>query len=199
MLLPVQLAAATMRDVGVTWAIAGGWAIDLWVGEQTRAHHDVEVVVPRGDQQWVHAALAPGWEMRCLDPPGDGWRPWDGHPLSPPAFQLQARSSTFELDVFTETVVDVDDVAMWYFRRDPRVDRPWTEVVIAAADGTPIVRPEVQLLYMAKSDEPKNQHDFDLARPRLDRAAVAWLAAALALTIPGHPWLRQLERVDPVS
>lgn len=199
MLPPVQLAAATMREVGVRWAVAGGWAIDLWWGEQTRVHHDVEVVVRRDDQLRVHSALAPAWELRCLDPPGEAWRPWGGHPLHLPAFQLQARSSAFELDVFTETVEDVDDVPTWHFRRDPRIARPWSEVVTAAADGTPIVRPEVQLLYMAKSDEPKNQHDFDLALPRLDREAVEWLAAALALTIPGHPWLQRLERADPFS
>jgi hypothetical protein len=46
-------AAAAMTRVGVPWAFAGGWAIDLWFGEQTRPHHDVEVVVHRRDQEAV--------------------------------------------------------------------------------------------------------------------------------------------------
>ena len=54
------------------------------------------------------------------------------------------------------------------------------------------MRPEVQLLYMAKSSEPKNQHDFEVAAPRLDDAAAAWLTEALCLVSPGHRWLQRL-------
>jgi len=45
---------------------------------------------------------------------------------------------------------------------------------------------------MAKSSEPKNQHDFEVAAPRLDDAAAAWLTEALCLVSPGHRWLQRL-------
>ena len=186
-LAPVAV-AEVMSEVGVWWAVAGGWAIDLWLGEQTRDHHDVEVVVRRSDQSVIHEALGPRWELWCLDPPGTGWRTWDGTPIEAPAFQLQARSSTIDFDLFTETTRG----ETWHFRRDDRISRPVSEVPTLSAEGIPIVRPEVQLLYMAKSTEPKNQHDFDLARPKLSNEAVAWLAAALAITLPGHRWLQHL-------
>ena len=54
------------------------------------------------------------------------------------------------------------------------------------------VRPEIQLLYMAKSAEPKNQRDFEVALPHLAPEAVQWLANALRITLPGHRWLEQL-------
>jgi hypothetical protein len=165
--LAPSVVAETMNDVGVWWAVAGGWAIDLWLGEQTRAHHDVEVVVRRCDQATVHEALSPRWDLSCLDPPGGDWQPWSGGSIKPPAFQLQARSSTVEFDLFTETT----DQVMWHFRRDDRISRPLSEVITLSGSGLPIVRPEVQLLYMAKSTEPKHQHDFDVVRPRLDPAA----------------------------
>lgn len=38
----------------------------------------------------------------------------------------------------------------------------------------------------------KNQHDFDIARPRLDHASAFWLAEALATTLPGHHWTEEL-------
>ncbi len=180
--------AEVMSEAGVWWAMAGGWAIDLWLGEQTREHHDVEVVVRRCDQPAVHQALGDRWELSCLDPPGTGWRAWSGDPIEPPAFQLQARSSTIEFDIFTETVDD----AMWHFRRDPGISRALSEVTMMSGSGIPIVRPEVQLIYMAKSMTPKNQHDFDLAQPRLDRDAASWLADALAITLPGHQWTQRL-------
>ena len=54
------------------------------------------------------------------------------------------------------------------------------------------MRPEVQLLYMAKSEEAKNRHDFALARPMLDDPSARWLRAALALFDPKHRWLASL-------
>ena len=177
--------AEVMNDVGVWWAVAGGWAIDLWLGEQTREHHDVEVVVRRRDQAEVHAALSDRWELFCLDPPGSGWRPWNGTLVDPSAFQLQARSPAIEFEIFTESA----DQTVWYFRRDDRVTLPLSEVTMRSASGIPVVRPEIQLLYMAKAMEAKNIQDFDMARPRLNCHAALWLADALAISLPAHPWL----------
>ncbi|TCB97268.1 hypothetical protein E0H26_13460 [Micromonospora zingiberis] len=38
------------RLVGITvpWYVAAGWALDLFRGEQTREHHDIEIAVPAG-------------------------------------------------------------------------------------------------------------------------------------------------------
>ena len=180
--------AAIMDRVGVWWGVAGGWAIDLWLGEQTRDHHDVEVVVRRLDQQLVHAALVAECELFALDPPGGGWRPWNGVPIDDPAFQLQARSSSGKFDVFTETVDDTQ----WHFRRDNRIARAPAEVIVRSSSGIPIVRPEIQLLYMATSTEPKNQGDFEMARPHLSPEAAAWLRDALQIALPGHRWLHDL-------
>ncbi len=32
------------------WWIAGGWAIDLWIGRQTRPHDDIDVLICCTDQ-----------------------------------------------------------------------------------------------------------------------------------------------------
>jgi hypothetical protein len=184
----VSSVAEVMNDVGVWWAVAGGWAIDLWLGEQTREHHDVEVAIRRRDQTEVHAALADRWELFCLDPPGSGWRPWNGILVDPSAFQLQARSPAIEFDIFTELA----DQTTWYFRRDNRVSLPLSGVTVRSASGIPVIRPEIQLLYMAKAMEAKNVQDFDVAGPRLDQDATSWLAAALAITVPDHQWIMAL-------
>jgi hypothetical protein len=109
-------------------------------------------------------------------------------PIQPPAFQLQARSSSGEFDLFTETVDD----ARWHFRRDHRITAAIDDVIVPSGSGIPIVRPEIQLLYMAKSAEPKNQRDFEVALPHLAPEAVQWFANALRITLPGHRWLEQL-------
>ena len=188
MFVELEPVAAAMNDIGIRWAFAGGWAIDLWRATRSRPHHDIEVVVHRHDQGSIHAALRPSWDLFCLDPPGGGWQPWDGHSLSEPAFQLQARRGAVVFDIFTETVDD--DV--WLFRRDHRISRPAVELVTVVGDGVPVVRPAIQLLYMAKGPAPKNGADFAVSRPSLADEEATWLAAALALTLPTHPWLADL-------
>lgn len=39
-----------LADCRVTWWIAGGWAIDLFLGESTREHSDIDVLILRKDQ-----------------------------------------------------------------------------------------------------------------------------------------------------
>jgi hypothetical protein len=177
-----------MDGLGLWWAVAGGWAIDLWLGRETRHHHDVEVVVRPRDQALVHAGLRASWELFVLDPPGSGWRPWDGASIYGPAFQLQARSTLFEFDLFTE---DVDN-QLWRFRRDHRISLPAGAIVTTSPAGIPILCPEIQLLYMAKSNERKNELDFEVTRPYLSDDAAAWLTGALQITLPGHRWITEL-------
>jgi hypothetical protein len=183
----VERVAAVMERADIWWAVAGGWAIDLWLGAQTREHHDIEVVVRRDDQGAVWDSLHDAWELTCIDPPKSGWRPWPRTRIAAPSFQLKARGPSLEFDLFLEST----SAGNWVFRRDRRIQRPMDELALRRS-GVPVVEPAVQLLYMAKSAEPKNQHDFDVARPALDAAAATWLRGALALVHPGHPWLDRL-------
>jgi hypothetical protein len=184
----VEKVAAVMRGVDIWWAVAGGWAIDLWLGEQTREHHDVEVVVRRVDQAAVWDALHNGWDLSCIDPPQSGWSPWRRtRRIELPSFQLKARGPALEFDLFLESTSDGN----WIFRRDQRVQRS-IDGLTTTRFGVPILVPAVQLLYMAKSEEPKNQHDFEVARPALDDASAEWLRRSLAVAHPGHRWLAQL-------
>lgn len=176
-----------MQPLGVWWAVAGGWAIDLWLGARTREHHDVEIVVRREDQAVVHGGLRDDWELGCRS--DSGWRPWgDDEQIVAPSFQLKASRPPIEFDIFLESTID----DTWIFRRDARVQRGLADVVTISESGIPVVSPEIQLLYMAKSDEPKNQHDFERARRRLPDDAASWLSETLAMLYPLHPWLAQL-------
>lgn len=74
------------------------------------------------------------------------------------------------------------------FRRHPAVTRLLEEVGTATSDGVAFVRPEIALLFKAKTTRFKDQRDFDRVLPRLDRAARAWLASAPEQAHPGHGW-----------
>ena len=46
-----------------TWCIAGGWAIDLFLGEVTRPHRDVDLAIYRKDQ-WAIREHFRGWRIQ---------------------------------------------------------------------------------------------------------------------------------------
>ena len=49
----------------VPWWIAGGWALDLFLGVQTRAHEDIDVLFLRRDQHEIRARLQ-GWDVQAF-------------------------------------------------------------------------------------------------------------------------------------
>lgn len=48
--LSVQELARVLSGLGVPWWIAGGTALDLFLGETTRHHDDIDVQILRNDQ-----------------------------------------------------------------------------------------------------------------------------------------------------
>jgi hypothetical protein len=80
----------------------------------------------------------------------------------------------------------------WVFRRDPRIRLPRDRVIAHTSDGIPYARPEIALLYKAKSTRPKDDADFASVLPLLGDEQRAWLAASIALVHPEHHWLQSL-------
>ncbi|CAI7977465.1 hypothetical protein FRAHR75_350031 [Frankia sp. Hr75.2] len=68
---PASLAevASIFAAFPAPWWIAGGYAIELAVGNQFREHSDIDVAVLRRDQLAVQRVLV-GWEWWAADPPG---------------------------------------------------------------------------------------------------------------------------------
>ncbi len=65
------------------WWVAGGWAIDMILGRQTREHGDLDLLVLRRDQACVREELL-DWDVHAADPPGS-LRPWPVGETLPPA------------------------------------------------------------------------------------------------------------------
>jgi Aminoglycoside-2''-adenylyltransferase len=184
--LSVAEVAALLDGMPVRWWIAGGWAIDLFVGASTREHDDVEVAVLRSDQLAVQMHLH-GWDLRVAH---DGrlsrWAP--GRLLTPAEHGIWARprpASPWRLELLVDDVVD----DQWVFRRNPAVRLPLERLGRTTSTGVPYLRPEVVLLHKAKRPRASDEHDARVAIPRLSRSGRAWLAAAIARGAPHHHWL----------
>ena len=171
------------------WWVAGGWAIDLFVGRETRAHGDLDIAMLRGDELALRDAL-PGWDIHVVD---DGaLKPWRFEPLSRHQHQFWMRREAggpWDLEILFEG----HDASRWLYRRDHRVTAPLDRFALRTSSGIPYVAPDIALLYKAKGFEiERNERDFDGALPLLDAGSRRWLADALDVAHPAHPWVRRL-------
>lgn len=187
--------ASFFSTLTVPWWIAGGWALDLFLGEQTRDHDDVDVQILRRDQQEIRTLLG-AWDIQGADldrlPVEWPFREWEvGQTLDPSVHDVWCRPNKADPWVFQLMVADfVDD--QWLFRRDPRIRRPLAAIGHRTHDGIPYIAPEIQLLYKARASRPKDEADFARTLPALDEKSRQWLAQSLAFVHPEHAWLMKL-------
>ena len=191
-LLPQQ-AGTLFAALRCPWWIAGGWAIDLFAGRQTRDHEDCDVEVLRRDQTDVQRCLV-GWDLHTA---ANGvLRPWPpGEWLGDEIHSIWCRptpDAPWALQImFAEA--QGDD---WVYRRLPTITRPLGEVGLCTPDGLRFLAPEIQLLYKSKAPRPKDEADFAMVLPLLDTQRKGWLVHALTRSHPAHPWLHRLNAAD---
>jgi hypothetical protein len=147
--------AGRLGGVGVPWCVVAGWALDLFRGERTREHEDLEIAVPARGFDLIRTAFA-DFE---LDVVGSGHR-W---PLDSPAFEVMHQTwvrepdtGVYRLDIFREP----HDANIWICRRDDRIRLPYDQIILTSPDGVPYLVPEIVLLFKAKHDRPKDNADF---------------------------------------
>ena len=181
--------ATLMRDFPAPWCIAGGWALDLFLGQLTRAHADTDLALFREDQVHLHPHLH-GWTFRKVVS-GVVMEWHAGEWLSSPVHEIHARSPE-DPNVTLEFLLNDRVGEQWVFRRDPAIQCPARQVIIGSAAGLPVLCPAVVLLYKAKQPRAVDELDFRAARDHLGSERREWLRAALEHMHPDHPWLNQL-------
>jgi hypothetical protein len=171
------------------WYVVGGFAIDLFLGRETRPHGDLEIALPRGELAIVRERLA-GFalhtvrkgEVRALrpdeDPPAESHQNW----------VLDPHANAWRMDVMLEP----GDADTWVFRRDETIRAPRGAMIGRSRGGIPFLLPQAVLLFKAKDTREKDRADFAEVLPSLDAGARAWLRAMLVRTAPEHSWLGSL-------
>ena len=190
---PVMAAAERMSAFKAEWFVVGGWAIDLFLGEQTRDHDDVDIGFARDDQAHGRGLLR-GWSYQKVVPRGTTLErePWaEGEWLSLPIHEIHVESPTGGHVEFLLLERRADE---WIYRRDARVTLPWSRLSFPIPLGIAALAPEVVLLFKAKGRRDSDQADFEAALPRLSVEQRDWLRAALGIAHPGHRWLSVLSR-----
>ena len=180
-------AALHLAALRAPWYVAAGWALDLFLGRQTREHDDLEIGVPAHRFAEVREVLE-DFELVVV---GDGkaWPTSESTLATHRQTWVRERAGgSWRLDVFREPW----DEDVWVLARDPRIRLSAANLIAQTADGIPYARPEVVLLLKANAGRPKDEADFATTLPHLEAGQRAWLREALALVHPGHRWLEAL-------
>ncbi|MCM3757528.1 hypothetical protein M3197_08500 [Sporosarcina aquimarina] len=176
-----------MAEFARTWFFAGGWAIDLFVGKETREHQDLEIAVFRKDQIYLKDYLE-GWEFKKVIK-GE-LHSWKNEFLELPIHEIHASNILTEdtIEILLNETKDGD----WKFRRDTRISCPINSVWSVTKRGIPYLNPEIVLLYKAKNTREKDHQDFVTVKDYLEDDQKKWLRDALELHEPEHYWLQFL-------
>ncbi|MCW2960396.1 MAG: hypothetical protein JWM90_783, partial [Thermoleophilia bacterium] len=123
--------AERLDGVDVPWYVAGGWAIDLFLGEQRRAHDDLEIGVPADQFALIRDALPGQWHV----PTPAGELPLGDEQLTHghQTWLLDPTADAWRLDVFREPARE----GRWVCRRDAAITRTYDELIAHTADGVP--------------------------------------------------------------
>jgi hypothetical protein len=176
-----------MSEFNEQWGIAGGWAIDLFIGKETRLHSDIEVAIFREDQYVLKKAL-PDWFFEKVVK-GE-LRSWEEEWLELPVHEIHGvhKHTGGRLEV----LLNETKVGRWIFRREPSISFPQISLFLDSDEGIPYLHPAVVLLYKAKNARVKDHDDFFAVKSFLKVEDKNWLRKALQVHVPGHTWIHEL-------
>ncbi|HSK73560.1 MAG TPA: hypothetical protein VK892_17820 [Pyrinomonadaceae bacterium] len=188
---PVKV-AFLMREFQPDWFVAGGWAIDLFLGKETRPHEDIEFAIFRRDQFELQNYLQ-GWSLRkVVNGELSEWKKEEF--LELPVHEIHCFSETAEpyrLEILLNETKGKD----WIFRRDKRITKPISKLFLTTESGIKFLRPEIVLLYKSKNPREKDERDFQTAVEFLDSESKEWLRNSLSVCYSGHDWLKTLQKI----
>jgi GrpB-like predicted nucleotidyltransferase (UPF0157 family) len=202
---PVFEVAKIFESYQGEWMISSGWAVDAWLGESSRTHHDIDIVVWRDElPKLKRFLLENNWDAQVVIEEGKykTWTEIDA-PLELPVSQVHARKRSGEAHdlrstQFLDFLISERTATDWWWRGDQSITMSLEQVRRNSSLGVPILAPEISLFFKARATmREKDELDFGHALPKLEPAQREWLKRSLtrkleALELNDHPWLARL-------
>jgi GrpB-like predicted nucleotidyltransferase (UPF0157 family) len=201
---PVLEVARLFASYRGEWMISSGWGLDAWLGESSRTHHDIDIVVWRDEQSELKRFLLEnGWNAQIVT--DDGYKPWTEleAPLELPITQVHARKRSSEVHdlrstQFLDFLISERTATDWWWRDDKTITAPLDQIRLTSSVGIPVLAPEIALFFKARTAmREKDELDFGHALPKLEPAQREWLKRSLtrkleSLQVNDHSWLTRL-------
>lgn len=178
-----------MRYFAGSWAIGGGWAVDLLLGQPPR-DEPAEVIVLRRDLSRLFEHVL-GWRVSYAAAIGSTLeQPWAKRDEIP-ATVRELHVKPPQVDVLTLTIrLEEAEGGDWVCASDPRVRLPLSQAIRRGAEGWPCLAPELLLLRAALAGDRSEPQAAAIAG-KLNDQQRAWLREAL-LTLDTGQAIRPL-------
>ncbi|ULG74562.1 nucleotidyltransferase domain-containing protein [Macrococcus brunensis] len=160
------------KEADFPWGIAGGWAIDLYIGSQTRQHNDIDIMILNCDFQKIFAYLCRFTIYTAKD--GE-LSIWDGQRLDD-SYSLWVSEDDNSPFRFQIMLIEVNE-DKWLYKRNNEIQGNLNSLFIKSVEEIPIISPEIQMLYKLDSDcvRPKDLEDFKAIKDHLNVRQKNWL------------------------
>ncbi len=204
---------ALLQGQEFSYAVCGGFALDLFLGYETRKHGDVDILAFWEDREKIISYMQ-SMGFQVYEMLGGG----KVHCITDIRMQEKLRKNIFcctedcelvrlydteEQDVywldFQHTgLIKLDYIEFLFnektedefvYVRDNRIRREMVKTILEK-DGVPYLAPELCLLYKSTDIEREGyQQDFDLTVERLNKEQRVWFDKAMEMLYPeGHRW-----------
>ncbi len=196
-----------------SWTVCGGYALDLFLDQDTRTHGDIDICLLEQDRTAaLQHMLNHGWQVYEFRGQGKV-RPLNHAAVSEAGHNLMCVKDDCDLVKFypceeegifyhqffhtglqklnyLEFLFSTADGAQLLINQQAKLQRELSKAFLVK-DDIPYLAPEIALLYKASdADRAENQQDFQVTYPHLNSEQQAWFGHVLKALYPsGHPWL----------
>lgn len=193
-LRPVDI-QALLKGAPFHWWIAGGWALDLFLGKETRPHFDIDVAIARQDQLTAQSFLRQWdfWSTMRLENGEIVLCHWEnGEVLGkeiPGCWARETPSAPWRFEFLMQEIAD----RTWTFRYADVVQHGVDAIGAITVDDIPYLQPEIVLLTKALRRREVDEQDFSRALPKLNRVQCEQLLNDIQKIQPDHSWLAMIK------
>lgn len=210
----VALTNDLLNNKGFEYAFCGGFAIDLFLGYESRLHGDIDILAYWKDRNKIIEYM---WSLgfAVYEMLGDG----KAHHITDINIQFIKKRNIFcikedcdfvrltettEKDIYLVEVIPTIQRKMnfieflfndrtdehFLYARNHDIKRDLNKSILYV-ENIPYLAPEICLLYKSTDTERKGyQQDYDLAISKMDDEQKKWLSESLVVLYPnGHKWI----------
>ncbi len=210
-----------VNDSSLSFAIGGGYALELFIDKVIRPHSDLDICIFENDKdQFIKFMLDHGWIIYepltnglirhisdptvqkveqicvfCIKPDCSFLKM---HPQGKDLFKMEILYPEQLNFDFIEVIFNPKKEGSFVYAQNHCISRELEKVILFTRDGIPYISPEWVLFckstYISREGYQK---DFDMTVPYLPLESKDWLIKALEFSYPdGHKWLDLLQDND---